>query len=1229
MKIKLLIIALLFSVMSWGQISIPNTTPIVENFDSMAASGTAALPANWKMSPAGAAAPTWVAGGNFTAVNQQASSGAPATGARYNWGDTGAVNRALGIMTSGGYASPNSIMSYYRNTNASNLTQLTVSYNLERYRINTAAASVQFYYSLDGTTWTAVAAGDVAAASLPTGASAYNFTPGLTINVAAFNITGLNIATNSDIYLRWNLNTAGASSQGIGIDDVSVTASFTVGCTAPSTQASAVTTSGETLDGFTVNWTAGNGNGTMIVVSDAAVVAPTSGTAYTSNLAWVSAAQINTNNRVIFRGAGTSAGPITGLASGAQYSVRAYEYNTTGNCYALPGAIATGYTRALEPTAHAATFTCTTASTTQINLAFPSRATIPNARAYMILQKIGSAPTGIPTDGVIYTAGATIGDATVVGYTALDGVEVSYNVTGLTPGTNYYFTLIPLNAYLSVAVTANYNTNATIPSTNCTTNNAGNSDVVAVATSEAATISSIINNNAPLTSGTGVQVWQFKVRDGGVTLSDADALPTILTAFTLTQGGGNTVTTWSDAINTIELFDGATRIAAATVTANQIQFTGLSVSVADNTEKTLSLRMSLKCPLGADAFDGEDFVFSLSNANTTFSVAGSGKGAFPAAVSTDNQNVISVVATRLTFTTQPVTTGVNTAMSNVVVTATDACGNKDLGFTGNVVLTSTGTMTGSPITVAAVAGIATFTGIIHTVVGTGLTMNATATGLTSATSTTFNITLVTVLQRGDIAILAVNTDINVGNDQIAFVCFQDILPGTTIYLTDNGYEREFANEWGGTEGIISITRTGTTLTKGTIIVIQGVTVNPGNILNSSHFDVLTCGVVDASWTKTAISGGSVGGFNLNSDDDVWIMQGGIWTNSITHHSTYSGNVLYGWTESGWNSVPGGASQSTRWSTIFPTLECYNTVAPTGAGFVKFNDPVNPDFSTITNGKLDWIALINNTVNWDTYADNTTYAAGGYDYIGNSSCPQITVAATGYINGKWTGRADTNWFNCANWDTLVVPDATVDVQVGDNTFNRQAIVDATAPQSDYYGDLAQARNLTITGEKVEVTTALTNILEVHGNLLIDTPAGALDMNGGGATDGHLLLYGNWTNNMGTASFDEGNGTVTFTGTTPQIISNVTPEGTETFHHLILNNDFTTSVSNDIIANGDLTINATKILTVSPNDYVQVTNNVTNNGTFNIQNNGSLVQINDAGVNTGNISYARNYNVRLQD
>lgn len=54
---------------------------------------------------------------------------------------------------------------------------------------------------------------------------------------------------------------------------------------------------------------------------------------------------------------------------------------------------------------------------------------------------------------------------------------------------------------------------------------------------------------------------------------------------------------------------------------------------------------------------------------------------------------------------------------------------------------------------------------------------------------------------------------------------------------------------------------------------------------------------------------------------------------------------------------------------------------------------------------------------------------------------------------------------------------------------------------------------------------------------------------------------------------------------------------------------------------LLVNATYTLDIQANNYVEVTNDIINNGTLNVMNNGSLVQINDLGVNTGNISYRR--------
>jgi hypothetical protein len=62
---------------------------------------------------------------------------------------------------------------------------------------------------------------------------------------------------------------------------------------------------------------------------------------------------------------------------------------------------------------------------------------------------------------------------------------------------------------------------------------------------------------------------------------------------------------------------------------------------------------------------------------------------------------------------------------------------------------------------------------------------------------------------------------------------------------------------------------------------------------------------------------------------------------------------------------------------------------------------------------------------------------------------------------------------------------------------------------------------------------------------------------------------------------------------------------------------------------LTVNATRTLTISSGGYVEVQNSITTNGTLDVLSDGSLVQISDAGVNTGNIRYNRTANIRRQD
>lgn len=202
-----------------AQISIPLDASVSENFNAIA--GGLTLSANWKISPAGGGATaTWATG--LTSVTQAANTGAPVTGGSYNWGTLAGTDRAVGFLASASYASPNAVMAHFRNTSGAAITTLTISFTIERYRVNTSAFSLAFASSEDGTAWTSRSDGDISAGLFASGVPGYSFETPATITKTV-TIPGLNIANNTDIYFRWVFTDAvAANAQGLGLDDVSV-----------------------------------------------------------------------------------------------------------------------------------------------------------------------------------------------------------------------------------------------------------------------------------------------------------------------------------------------------------------------------------------------------------------------------------------------------------------------------------------------------------------------------------------------------------------------------------------------------------------------------------------------------------------------------------------------------------------------------------------------------------------------------------------------------------------------------------------------------------------------------------------------------------------------------------------------------------------------------------------------------------------------------------------------
>jgi len=271
---------------------------------------------------------------------------------------------------------------------------------------------------------------------------------------------------------------------------------------------------------------------------------------------------------------------------------------------------------------------------------------------------------------------------------------------------------------------------------------------------------------------------------------------------------------------------------------------------------------------------------------------------------------------------------------------------------------------------------------------------------------------------GDMAIVAVNTQYQSSgsNDEVCFFSFQDITVGSSIEFNDNGYERVSADLWGDTEGVIRITRTsGGTVPAGTVLCLQGAGNQPDD------FTVKNCGANDdAHWSIYSLNG-DLFDFDLNSNDQIWLFQNGAWSNpSGSHNATYTGDVVWGWTATGWMSSPGYSS--TAGSTRPEDTECF-TIDLNG---ISNNDKVKYTGSMASTDQIGWIRRINDPANWTGYSTNGNYNAGGQNYSGG--CITFPFSSIGFQAGRWGGVKSTNWHDCNNWDDLRVPDQNTDVLI---------------------------------------------------------------------------------------------------------------------------------------------------------------------------------------------------------
>jgi hypothetical protein len=206
--------------------------------------------------------------------------------------------------------------------------------------------------------------------------------------------------------------------------------------------------------------------------------------------------------------------------------------------------------------------------------------------------------------------------------------------------------------------------------------------------------------------------------------SSVSAAPGTITASNGSSASTITVTVKDQFQNLIQ---GATVLLSATpTTGNTITQPASTTNSSGEATGTLSSTMAESKTVSATAQVGGGPVISITQ--------------------TASVTVDPAAATQLVFTVEPSNTPVDTDISPaVVVTALDQFDNIATSFTGEVVMAigvnPSGTASlGYAAPVNAVAGVATFADLKINTVDNGYTLVASATGLSDATSGTFNIT---------------------------------------------------------------------------------------------------------------------------------------------------------------------------------------------------------------------------------------------------------------------------------------------------------------------------------------------------------------------------------------------------------------------------------------------------------------------------------------------------------
>jgi hypothetical protein len=390
--------------------------------------------------------------------------------------------------------------------------------------------------------------------------------------------------------------------------------------------------------------------------------------------------------------------------------------------------------------------------------------------------KTATVASGVATfSNVIFSAAGT-GIAITASFGSLHATSNTFNVG---PGAV---------SQLVISTISGGTANAALPGFTVTLKDSGGNVVTSASGSVTLTTTGTFGGSSTNTATVSNGVATFS----NVVLSAAGTGITITASFGSLHATSNTFNVAAGAVSQLVI----STISGGTVNAALPSFTVTLKDSGGNVVTSASGSVTLTT---TGTFGGSSTnTATVSNGVATFSnvilsAAGTGitiTASFGSVNATSNTfNVVAGAVSQLTISTISGGT-VNATLPSFTVTLKDSGGNVVTSASGSVTLTTTGTFGGSSTNTATVSnGVATFSNVVLSAAGTGITITASF-GSVNVTSNTFNVV------PGAVSQLTIST--------IAGGTVNAALPGFTVMLKDSG-----GNVVTSASGSVTLTTTGT------------------------------------------------------------------------------------------------------------------------------------------------------------------------------------------------------------------------------------------------------------------------------------------------------------------------------------------------------------------------------------------------------------------------------------